>query len=186
MRHPSFLSIGGDGGTDVSYTTGFKARMIERITGSEGISANALSKETGISQPTLSRWVRDGSLGEMNKKKAKKRRAWTATEKFRVVQQASQLSENELGEFLRREGLHASQLIEWTELVQTAALTKLAPQKRSKSKLSPEEKTIKGLEKELSRKEKALAEVTAILVLKKRIQAIWGDEGDDTTPRTEA
>ena len=170
----------------MSYTHGFKARMIERITGPEGISANALSQETGISQPTLSRWVRDGSLGEMNKKKAKKRRTWTAAEKLRVVQQASQLPGSELGEFLRREGLHAAQLSEWTELVHAAALTSLAPQKHSKGKLSPEEKKIKGLEKELSRKEKALAEVTAILVLKKRIQDIWGDEGDGTAPENES
>jgi len=186
MQHPLSSSIGGDGGTNVSYTSGFKARMIERITGPEGISANALSKEMGISQPTLSRWVRDGSLGEMNKKKAQKRRAWTAPEKFQVVQQASQLSGSELGELLRREGLHAAQLSQWTDLARAAALASLAPQKRSKGKLSPEEKTIKGLEKELSRKEKALAEVTAILVLKKRIQDIWGDEGDGMAPRNES
>lgn len=43
----------------VSYTDGFKARMVQRMAGPEGITATVLSKEVGISQPTLSRWLRE-------------------------------------------------------------------------------------------------------------------------------
>lgn len=47
------------------YTEGFRARMVERMTGSEAISANSLSKEAGINQPTLSRWLREaGTVAE--------------------------------------------------------------------------------------------------------------------------
>ncbi len=110
----------------------------------------------------------------------KARRTWTAAEKLRVVQEASQLESDELGGLLRREGLHETQLKEWVEAVNVAALASLAPAKRSRSKRTPEQKRIDELEKELTRKEKALAEVTAILVLKKKVQEIWGD-GDDYT-----
>ena len=167
------------------YTTGFKARMIKRMLGPERISANALSKEIGISQPTLSRWVRDRSLVQMTDEESKKRKPWTASEKLRVVQAASQLTRDELGEFLRSEGLHEAQLNEWTELLRSAALESLAPKKRSRGKRSPEHKRIRELEKELNRKDKALAEVTAILALKKRIREIWGDEDDDTDTSSE-
>jgi transposase len=168
----------------VPYTEGFKARTIERIGGPERITAYALSKEVGVSQPTLSRWVRERSLGGMTNKGPKKRRTWTATEKFRVIQEASQLSNDELGAFLRREGLHQAQLDEWAQVVKAAALASLAPAKRGKASRSPEERKIRALEKELDRKDKALAEVTAILVLKKKLEALMGDGDDDTDTRS--
>ena len=43
-------------------------------------------------------------------------------------------------------------------------------------------KRIKDLEKELLRKDRALAEAAALLVLKKKAQDLWEDEDDDTTP----
>lgn len=165
----------------MSYTQGFKSRMIERITGPEGITAYALSKEVGVSQPTLSRWVRERSLSGMKDKSNKKPHKWTAAEKLGVVQESSQLGDEELGIFLRRKGLHATQLKEWTKIVKDAALASLTPPKRSRAKSTPEEKKIRALEKDLNRKDRALAEVTAILALKKKIQELWGDEDDDTT-----
>lgn len=162
------------------YSEGFKARMIERMTGPEGITANALAREVGMSQPTLSRWVRERRLGAMSDKLPKKRRSWTAAEKLRVVQEASKLSEDELGTFLRHEGLHQAQLDEWT----SSALAGLAPPKRSSRTKSPEAKRIETLERELRRKDKALAEVTALLVLKKKLEAYYGVEDDDTDTRS--
>ena len=165
------------------YNEGFKARMIQRMAGPEGITATALSKEVGIGQPTLSRWLRERSVGGMTDDKPKARRTWTAAEKLRVVQEASQLESDELGGLLRREGLHESQLEEWADAVKVGALASLAPAKRARSKRTPEQKRIDELEKELTRKEKALAEVTALLVLKKKVQEIWGDGDDDTDTR---
>jgi len=165
----------------VSYTEGFKARMIERMTGPEGVSAYALSKDVGVSPPTLYRWIQAGSLNGMSKEPSRRRQTtWSASEKLRVVKEAGQLTDEDLGEFLRREGLHATQLSEWAEIANAAALASLTPPKRSKKKMTPEQRRIRDLEKELNRKDKALAEVTAILTLKKRVQEIWGDGEDDT------
>jgi hypothetical protein len=44
----------------------------------------------------------------------------------------------------------------------------------------PKDKRIRGLESELRRKEKALAEAAALLVLKKKAQGIWGDDEEET------
>ncbi len=165
------------------YTEGFKARMIERMVGAENISATALAHEVGVPQPTLSRWLRErparrfAAMQDKSKRPGGKK--WTAEQKLRIVLKATDLSDEELGAFLRREGLHEAQLKEWTE----AATRALSSKAKSKKK-SPEVKRIRELEKELRRKEKALAETAALLALKKQVQEIWGDEDDDTSTKS--
>ena len=169
----------------MSYNNGFKANMVKRLVGPERISASALSREVGVSQATLSRWKQSahtlpamsGSKDKSNKD-AKSPRQWSSKEKLQVVVDAAHLSDEELGSFLRSKGLHTAQLDEW-RLLAEEALTGLAKPKRRKA--SPEVKQIKALEKELLRKDRALAEVTALLALKKRMQDLWGDEDGDTS-----
>lgn len=99
---------------------------------------------------------------------------WTAQERLRVVLEASRLGAEELGELLRREGLHEETLEEW----RSAALEALQPNRPAKP--GGDKKKIRDLEREVARKDKALAETAALLVLQKKVRAIWGDEDDDT------
>ena len=175
----------------MKYSNGFKARMVKRMTGPEKISASGLADEVGVAQPTLSRWKREartvrtmGGAKKQAKDGGKTPRQWSAEEKLQVVIEAAVLSDEGLGEFLRRKGLHTAQLEEWRELAMQAAQAALAGAKK-RAKKSPEARRIKELEKELLRKDRALAEVAALLALKKKAQAIWGDEDDDTTTRSE-
>ena len=168
------------------YSDGFRARMVEKMTGPRRMSANALAQEVGINQPTLSRWLRDAAtVGDVSKKKAKAKRSqpegrrpseWSAEEKVRVVMAAAEIAETELGPFLRREGLHEEDL--------RASATRLQCRCRRahcvKKPRSDEQKRIKDPERELKRKEAALAETAALLVLRKKAGALWGGEGEDT------
>ena len=170
----------------MAYTEGFKARMVQRMLGSEGISANALAKEVGVSNYSLSRWRKQAlTLGGMtnqsnhDQQPPRPPHKWTAKERYQVVLEAASIPDDELGAFLRQKGLHSAQLEEWKTAIEKAALTALSGSKK-KSKDSPEAKEIRELKKDLRRKEKALAEVTAILALKKKVAEIWGDEDDDT------
>jgi transposase-like protein len=167
----------------VQYTEGFKARMIERMAGPEAISATALAREVGVPQSTLSRWLRDRGdrrFVGMNDQRRPDGRNRGAEEKLRIVLEASQLEGEELGALLRREGLHEAELKRWVE----AATAALSPSRKTKGKKSKAEaKRIRELEKDLRRKEKALAEVTALLALQKKIEEIWGDEADGTSTR---
>ena len=108
-----------------------------------------------------------------------------AAEKLRLVKEAAELPEEELGAFLRRNGLHEAQLEEWRHKVEEAALGALEKSKKGRRQASPEAKRIRELERELNRKDKALAEVTALLALKKKLEALLGD-GDDDTPSRNA
>ena len=111
-----------------------------------------------------------------------KSKTWTPEEKLRIIGAACQLSDSELGAFLRSEGVHEATLRQWQEAA-TAALA--APGKARKTKKSPEAKKITGLERELRRKEKALAEMAALITLQKKVRAIWGAEEDDTSTGSE-
>jgi transposase len=166
------------------YSEGLRIRMVERMTGPAAMSAGALAQEVGISQATLSRWLRAARLVSVAKKKSKSRGSsseerrpsqWSAEEKVRVVLAA--VAEAELGAFLRREGLHEADLARFREEVRSAAVAGLSPSKKPRN---DEQKRIKDLERELKRKEAALAETAALLVLRKKAGALWGEEGEDT------
>ena len=84
------------------YSEAFKSSIVRKMLPPGAISAYALAAETGLSQPTLSRWLKAArNVGVMDKP-AKK---WMPSEKLRVVVEAGRLGDGELGEFLRREGL---------------------------------------------------------------------------------
>ena len=163
--------------------------MVERMSapGPERISASRLSKEVGIGQPTLSRWLRAaGKVLGMKEadetpvpKPARRRpQEWTPAEKLKAVQEAAELTGEALGAYLRRAGLHEAQLAEW----RAAALSGLSERGRAAPRV-PESRRIRTLEQELRRKEKALAETAALLVLRGKMEAFWGVEGDGTKPR---
>jgi transposase len=161
------------------YSAAFKTRVLQRLVGPHAVSATALAKELGVSQESLSRWLRQArSVGEMPASK----KQWTGAEKLRVVTAAAGLTGSDLGAFLRREGLHEAQLAAWREAAE-AALG--APAARPRPGGSPEAQRIGELERELRRKDRALAETAALLVLKKKVRAIWGDEDDATGPPSE-
>ena len=155
------------------YSPAFKSRMLRRLIGPSAMSANALAQEVGVPQPLLSRWLRKARTVE--DMASSKKRKWTGAEKLRVVIAARGLSETELGALLRREGVHERELTAWQAAAE-AALTDA----RRRAPRSADAQRIHALERELRRKDAALAETAALLVLKKKVQAIWGD-GDDTT-----
>lgn len=172
------------------YSAAFRSRMVARLVGPNAITATALGKETGLHQATLSRWLKEASTLERNmaRKKSpppkqpppKQPQEWTPEEKLAIVLEAGALSEGELGVYLRSKGIHAAVLEEWRR----QALAGIRGTERA-SKLETDSRKVRELERELRRKEKALAEAAALLVLKKKVQEIWGDEDDDTGPKSD-
>jgi transposase-like protein len=122
------------------YTDGFRARMVERMTGPKRMSANALAQEVGVYEATLSRWLREAATVEdVSKKKPKTKRSppegrrspeWSPEEKVRVVMEAAAVAEPGLGAFLRREGLHEEDLARFRDEVRQAALAGFTASKK--------------------------------------------------------
>lgn len=168
-----------------AYSSSFRDRMVRRLAGPGAVSASALAREVGVSQGTLSRWLRDARTirGMRDSTKGPEgrgdRKRWTAREKLRVVMETGVLSDTDLGAYLRREGVHGAQVQQW----RAAAEAALGPPARGARRT--ETTKLRALERELRRKEAALAEAAALLVLKKKAHAIWGD-ADDSMDRRNA
>jgi transposase len=170
----------------VIYTDSFKAKMVQRLSAPNAISAIKLSKEVGVSQSALSRWLEVARMVEPMTKERPSDRAVqtgstrTAEEKIRIVMAAAALGPGELGAFLRREGVHEAELEQWREALVDGAKSALEGGATRSSSRGADTKRIKELERELRRKDKALAETAALLVLQKKVREIWGDGDDDT------
>jgi len=158
------------------YSDMIKEAMVMKLTSPGSPSATSLAQEVGIHQSTLSRWVREyGNVGKAGgSMKARRPQDWAAEEKLNAVLEYERLEEEERGKYLREKGLHEVHIERWKQQI-VEGLTAA-----NKTKRDPRDKRrIKELEKELRRKEKALAETAALLVLKKKAQAIWGDHEDE-------
>jgi hypothetical protein len=94
---------------------------------------------------------------------------WSVEEKIRILAQASTLTGAALTNFLQRESVLRAEYEQWRLALGDEGRAALTTTKR-----------IRALERELARKEKALAEAATLLVLKKKLQALEEDEDVDT------
>ena len=168
----------------MAYPVEFRESLVRRMIGTEQASAHELSRVTGVARQTLCRWrVEALSVNWMSdhddaSPPRLRPQDWPAQAKLRAVLEAAALSDDELGAFLRREGLHEAQLEQWRQEALSGALHSLSGKRARAPARSTRER---DLERELRRKEKALAEAAALLILRGKMQALWGEEGDDTT-----
>lgn len=157
--------------------------MVQRMVGPNALTATQLAKQVGVTQPTLSKWLREAHRAAMTTKTnapgqpASSGPPKTAEDKLRVVLAAERLAPDERGAFLRRQGVHDSELEAW----RAAMLQALGGRSAQNSASRPaDQRRIRELEKQLGRKDRALAETAALLVLAKKAESLWGD-GDDGT-----
>ena len=108
---------------------------------------------------------------------------WSGEERMAAIIEYEKLSEEERGRFLREKGLHEVEIAGWKQ----AFLESLSAEGKRKRRSDPQQKRIRELEKELRRKEKALAEAAALLVLKKKGSSAEsvGKTSRDSFPRKE-
>ncbi|MGH9439915.1 MAG: transposase [Terriglobia bacterium] len=159
------------------YSQGFKESVLKKVLPPESKSVAEVSRDTGIAAWTIYQWkraVREGKLDEAGGQLRPEDR--NPGEKLRLVIEGSALEEARRGEWLREHGLHTEHLRLWEQ-----ELRDIVSDKDRKLRQEPAEtkKRLKEKERELARKEKALAEVAALLTLKKKADAIWGDDEED-------
>jgi len=151
------------------YSVAFKNKMVQRLTGKNAATASQLARETGIRQQNLSRWLEEArSLPDVAKKPKPVVREWTVEEKARVLAEGSKLDGGELTAYLEREGVKLVEYEQWRLALGEGGRASASTNRR-----------IRQLERELARKEKALAEAAALLVLKKKVEAFYEEDEDD-------
>jgi transposase len=162
------------------YSDEFKESVIKKMMPPNPKSISQLRSETGVSDVTLYKWRKSyrnkGVVVPGDKSKPEK---WSAGDKLAVVIETASFNEFQLSEYCRSKGLYKEQIIQW-KLEALSGYEKSTQVKKSQSQHRRDDKEkIKKLERELNRKEKALAETAALLVLSKKWEAIWGENEED-------
>ena len=159
-------------------STKFKEALLEKLNQC-GISTAAFAKQEGIHPSTLYSWRKEfNTLGSFNVNKEIQPDKWSNEEKFSVVLETSVLPEVELGEYCRAKGLYPDQVKKWKQACITGNKEQPVKQVKENAEQKSDKKRIKILERELRRKDKALAEAAALLVLGKKFDAYWEEKED--------
>jgi transposase-like protein len=134
-----------------------------------------LADEIGSSTWSVRSWVREyqaqGTLAKRRKRTPARPDQRSAPEKLRLLLMIKGMPDDERGAALRREGLHDADIERW-EREAVAGLQGQAPNQQQR---------IAQLERETLHHKKRLKEAEALLILQKKVQALWVDEDDDTS-----
>ena len=159
------------------YSQGFKESILKKVLPPESRTVAEISRETGVAAWTIYQWkraAREGKLvGPGGEVRPDDR---NPAEKLQLVIAGNALAEEQRGEWLREQGLHSEHLNLWEQELRDIVTDK---DQKLRQELANTKKKLKETERELQRKEKALAEMAALLTLKKKADAIWGDAEED-------
>ncbi len=159
------------------YSEELKSSIIAKMLPPNNIQVSDLARETGIPKDTLYYWrIKHQQSNGNGAAKPVPTGNLSSSEKFSVVMETASLNEVELSEYCRRKGLYPEQISAWRDTCQQA--NAVVSPRVDRTRLTILTKQIKQLEAELHRKDKALAETAALLVLKKKVRAIWGEPED--------
>jgi transposase-like protein len=152
------------------YDSKIRESVVKKVLSPGGPSVPRISKEMGIHPNTVYRWIQLSDNPDV-KRKTSRRKKLDLLEKFKNLLESKEKTDEELGAFLREKGIHSEHLELWEEEIQKILISELD---RSKEKSLVKEN--ERLRKELARKEKALAEMSALVMLKKKYLELLEEE----------
>ena len=125
-----------------------------------------------MSIQTLEKWRAAALLQPAGKKQ------WTPAARFEALLATVSLNEQECSAWCRTHGVYPLQFIEWRQSA-TEALGAPQTERSNSAQAKADRRRIQELERDLRRKEKALAETAALPVLSKKLEAIFPRDEDE-------
>ena len=160
-----------------SYSAQLKEQAVRRLMPPNSQTISMVSQDLGVAVPTLYAWKRKFELkGFVVPAKSSSPDKWNMKSKLAAIIQTASMNEAERSAYCREHGLYPEQLDAWRAGFESSDTV---DEPVSKAAVAAERKKVKQLERELRRKEKALAETAALLTLSKKARAIWGVNEDD-------
>ena len=164
------------------YSPERKEAVLSKLLPPHNLTVAELARQEGISSATLYNWRKQAKLeGRPVPGHTNKSEQWSAEAKLATVIETATLSEAELSEYCRKKGLYPDQVHRWkAESLQGFARSS-EQEKTLRQQSRNDKKEIKKLQRELRHKDKALAEAAALLVLRKKLNALWdnSDSNED-------
>ena len=159
------------------YTEELKEQVVRKMMPPNAMSVAQVSLDTTISQKTLYKWRNQyRKEGKAVPADPSNPESWSGENKLAVVIETAALNKQELSEYYRRKGLYAEQVARWREAAIAGNESRPVHNKTDQRTLLNERNKSRNLEKDLRRKEKALAEAAALLILQKKSLSIWGED----------
>lgn len=160
------------------YSEEFKKSIVKKILSNPAISLRYVAKENGLALSTTHGWLKKYSNDIQNPYDSLKKspKDWTLEERFNILLETSALTEEACGIYCRQKGIYQYQLNEWREIFMK---TKMDTKHEELVELKILRAENKALKKELNRKDRALAETSALLILKKKADYLWGEIEED-------
>jgi hypothetical protein len=153
------------------YGQAFKDKAVARLLPPESASLEVVSREVGVGVASLERWREDAQS------RLARGRAWTAGARLEAVITTAAMNEAAKSAWCREHGVYPAELDTWRASC-TTALSNPEDVRASPQATRADRKRIKELERDLLRKDRALAETAALLVLSKKVSAIF-NRGED-------
>ena len=155
--------------------------MLAKLLPPHSLTVKQVAEHENISEPTIYKWRQEarGQAQCFPDTDHLDPEGWTSRDKFAAVVETAAMNAQERSEYCRGRGLYTEQLERWRVDCEQAADLADSRRQSQERESKAQRKRIKALEKELQRKEAALAETAALLTLRKKAQAIWGESEDD-------
>lgn len=162
------------------YSEERKQVILSKLLPPLNMTVAQVSRNEGIGLQTLYNW-RDKAKQQGRPVPGNKTTPdhWSAEAKLATVIETASLNEAELSEYCREKGLYVEQVKAWKADSLRGFMSSREQELEAKRQRQADHKEIKQLKRELREKEKALAETAAILVLRKKLNALWENDNED-------
>ena len=156
-----------------------KEAVIKKALSRDAQTIEQIAQENGIGLSTLSKWLQKKRAGLPIESRCRQSvESQENPSRLKHVLATANLEETAIGAYCRAHGIYSFQLTQWQEeLMSGSSDKKKSNQNNDEIKVLRAEN--KRLKQDLRRKETALAESSALLILKKKADLIWGDHEDD-------
>ncbi len=160
--------------TSQRFSKEFKETIVKKLLNRGNQTIAEFCNANNIARSTVTTWQTNcANVSEMKNKKNNSK--YSADKILKIISETYALSEEDLGVYLRKNGLHSNQLIEW----RSSILVLMNQPKVNLNKKDERDLKIKDLEKNLRKKDAALAEVSALLILQKKANLLWPSPNED-------
>jgi len=173
------------------HTQSFKIQAVEKaLSRAAGITLKEIVDELGIGSSTLGKWMKEarnndlespaggGILRSSDKRREKRPQDWSLEDRLEIVMACASLGKEEKSEYCRKQGVYSHHVNQWQ--LDFASGNASSEKEKTRQEMKHLKNENKALKKELHRKDKALAETAALLVLQKKVHAIWGNDEDNS------